>query len=249
MRGKYPPDVSSFDRIMASLLDCLQWCDSFRDDVPRPVDDCALVEGYSGCEGWTALLEHHGTVASIARSTLIAESALRFLPEHSRDCYATRYPVVPIPGLESESGDTFTEFALARRRLIAARSDRRRLSEDEVEFELRRSQALLVTDWQMGLGSGSGLASKGFLDLDDIPPWDTWLGLVDVPESGYGTNRCLLSWVPWWAAELVDEAVYVNAYGCLAWGHASEEGITVRRWGERWNGEIHPDNVPKYQGR
>jgi hypothetical protein len=52
----------------------------------------------------------------------------------------------------------------------------------------------------------------GFLDVNDCPPWDTWVGYIELSE-----NRVLLSWVPDTLIKLIDEGVEVNCTDCFYW--------------------------------
>lgn len=63
------------------------------------------------------------------------------------------------------------------------------------------------------------LESKGFLDVENAPPWDTWVGLgVDAVNSrigGYETY--LVAWVPPQFIEYVSAGIRVNPEKCIAW--------------------------------
>ena len=51
-------------------------------------------------------------------------------------------------------------------------------------------------------------ATAGFFDVNNVPPWDTWLAFVD---------GALYAWVP---AELVDrvqQGIDVNPEECIRW--------------------------------
>lgn len=51
-------------------------------------------------------------------------------------------------------------------------------------------------------------ATRGFFDVDDAPPWDTWV------TYSQGT---LLSWVPAQLLDLVKAGIDANAVGCIQW--------------------------------
>jgi hypothetical protein len=38
--------------------------------------------------------------------------------------------------------------------------------------------------------------SNGFFDERQIPPWETWVAMVSIPDAQPSRRRCLLSWVP-----------------------------------------------------
>jgi hypothetical protein len=71
----------------------------------------------------------------------------------------------------------------------------------------------------------SFLASKGFLDIDNVPPWDTWL-FYSAPKSDGPFTRndpgCVVSWVPPSLLSLADQGVYVIPEACTVW--ATDDG-------------------------
>lgn len=50
--------------------------------------------------------------------------------------------------------------------------------------------------------------SNGFLDFENVPPWDTWVAYSD---------RTLISWVPAELVQLVQRGVFVNPEECIRW--------------------------------
>jgi hypothetical protein len=58
--------------------------------------------------------------------------------------------------------------------------------------------------------------SQGFIDVIDLPPWDTWL--ICVPISGVlHQTGLLLSWVPSEFCDLVSKGRDVNMVDCFFW--------------------------------
>jgi hypothetical protein len=51
-------------------------------------------------------------------------------------------------------------------------------------------------------------ATRGFFDVDNTPPWDTWISF---------SNGTLLSWVPPPLIELVQGGIDVNPENCIQW--------------------------------
>jgi hypothetical protein len=51
-------------------------------------------------------------------------------------------------------------------------------------------------------------ASKGYFDVENVPPWDTWVSFLE----GH-----LISWVPPQLIELVTSGIDVNPEGCIFW--------------------------------
>lgn len=61
---------------------------------------------------------------------------------------------------------------------------------------------------------GSQFLSKGFFDVNNIPPWDTWICLFE---------SYLVSWVPMQLLSLANEGIDVNPEQCIFW--APESGL------------------------
>lgn len=99
--------------------------------------------------------------------------------------------------------DAFAEFTQVRSRSLGGRSDSQDVTWQDVDRELLRPRSLLVYDWGTTLFAGAPeQVSEGFLDVDDKAPWDTWVAVVTGAERPW-----LLSWVPAWAQEFIDEAI------------------------------------------
>lgn len=56
-------------------------------------------------------------------------------------------------------------------------------------------------------------ASGGFFDADNVPAWDTWVGLY----QDEGGEDYLVSWIPPSLLEIVDAGVRVNPEECIRW--------------------------------
>jgi hypothetical protein len=68
----------------------------------------------------------------------------------------------------------------------------------------------------------ANVATNGFLDDDNIPPWDTWIWYVtNDPVSNLewwrGCDSYLLSWVPDSLIEVVASGIRVNPEKCVRW--------------------------------
>jgi len=70
--------------------------------------------------------------------------------------------------------------------------------------------------------------SLGFIDDDELPPWDTWLCYLedDTPDSQY-RHSYLVSWVPPEFIDLTQAASEVHFLDCLRW--ADTENTTFTR--------------------
>lgn len=69
---------------------------------------------------------------------------------------------------------------------------------------------------------GAMMASAGYLDFDDAPPWDTWIAYVreqlsDEPTSTRGWESYLVCWVPPSLVSVVSEGIAACPMQCIAW--------------------------------
>jgi len=75
---------------------------------------------------------------------------------------------------------------------------------------------LLVYWPDMDLADGAAEAeSRGFFDVNNCPPWDTWVAFVQYPaehEQSY-----LVAWVPREFIELADAGIQVIPEECVKW--------------------------------
>ncbi len=56
--------------------------------------------------------------------------------------------------------------------------------------------------------STASYASKGFFDIDNVPPWDTWVCFYE---------QYVVSWVPPQLVELANSGVDANPEQCISW--------------------------------
>jgi hypothetical protein len=79
--------------------------------------------------------------------------------------------------------------------------------------------------------------TRGFFDVDNAPPWDTWVGLFRDQDADRYSDY-LASWVPPEFVELVDRGIDVNPEDCIRWlddtdvavaRHLREHGIVAGR--------------------
>ena len=84
----------------------------------------------------------------------------------------------------------------------------------------RRAGRLLVYFPDANLADGAAeVASRGFFDVDNVPPWDTWIALANdgpaIVDSSF--HEYVIAWVP---RELIGEAqagIDVNPEECIVW--------------------------------
>ncbi len=87
---------------------------------------------------------------------------------------------------------------------------------------------LLVCEFNMSIADGrSEAGSEGFFDLEDRPPWDTWLvcfGKVR-PQQPDQPIECLISWVPEELVALACAGIDANRCGCIYWVGDRADGL------------------------
>jgi hypothetical protein len=117
------------------------------------------------------------------------------------------------PELDPSLGDwpTSADFEIA---LETLRARRRRLL-GAFERTAHRRGRLLVCHVNESISSGESEAeTAGFFDVNDRPPWDTWIWQLRGSEEEAVT---LVSWVPRDLEEVVGQGIAVNPYACISW--------------------------------
>jgi hypothetical protein len=60
--------------------------------------------------------------------------------------------------------------------------------------------------------------SSGYLDVENCPPWETWVALLeDTSTQDSGRRRVLISWVPSVFIPLASAGIRVNPEECIVW--------------------------------
>jgi hypothetical protein len=57
------------------------------------------------------------------------------------------------------------------------------------------------------------IATRGFLDGDNTPPWDTWAGYIRDP----GVNGYVVCWIPPEMVDVIADGIDVNPEWCIRW--------------------------------
>jgi hypothetical protein len=90
-----------------------------------------------------------------------------------------------------------------------------RPKEVPMDKDLERGR-LLVYFPDLDLCDGAAEAeSRGFLDVNNAPPWDTWIAMIADRRAKCGP--CLIAWVPPEFLQLADAGVQVNPEECVKW--------------------------------
>ncbi len=103
-----------------------------------------------------------------------------------------------------------------------------RLRSDELATDITEGRLLISTSIIDSVADGaSEVESEGFLDGEDLPPWDTWLCYLpgDPSDTEY-PNGYLVSWVPPEFIELVQLGIEVNCVDCLRWAEDEDTAFT-----------------------
>ncbi|MCY1043009.1 hypothetical protein OV208_16940 [Corallococcus sp. bb12-1] len=62
------------------------------------------------------------------------------------------------------------------------------------------------------------MATGGFFDDDNVPPWDTWVGQFrEDPEMPQQSQDYIISWVPPVFVEAVARGIQANPEYCIQW--------------------------------
>jgi len=113
-------------------------------------------------------------------------------------------------------------------------TERQRLAADiatNPEAEYHRDQSLLIVNWEASLFDGAVVPeTRGFIDDDYIPGWDSWLSIVPI-HAEYETHG-LLCWVPQSLADEVDSAIRIDPACCMAWCYTAGQQFHHHLWGK-----------------
>lgn len=75
---------------------------------------------------------------------------------------------------------------------------------------------LYLPDQQLADGAAEQ-ASNGFFDMDNTPPWDSWVALVRDSRADVSSRDQLICYVPAKLRDFVQRGIDVNPEGCIAW--------------------------------
>lgn len=78
---------------------------------------------------------------------------------------------------------------------------------------------LLVYFPDANLADGAAeVQSHGFFDVDNTPPWDTWVALgVDAESQAVSYKAYVIAWVPPMLVDLANSGIEVNPEACICW--------------------------------
>lgn len=82
----------------------------------------------------------------------------------------------------------------------------------ELSADLRGGRLLCYAPDENLFDGAAEYSSIGFFDVENIPPWDTWICYYDI---------YVIGWVPPELLRLADEGINVNPEGCIFWAPQS----------------------------
>ena len=139
-------------------------------------------------------------------------------------CSARADPSQPAKSLRNDELRPWvleTDRATTVRRVLEERAatDREVRSASPVQsVEDLRSGRLLLYFPDGNLADGAAEAETGgFLDIENVPPWDTWIGLFRDDSADISYADYLVSWVPSVLVASVERGIYVNPEECILW--------------------------------
>lgn len=140
--------------------------------------------------------------------------------------------MLPEPGRWVRELDT---FQAQRREWLNRAGEPCLTSELDWQRELSRPEAFVVFQPDSTLSDHAAwVASNGYLDVHNCPPWDTWLMPMASPTASSGSCSFagLLCWVPQWAHDFVEAGIQVNPENCIFWAEIQDDQISWREWGD-----------------
>ena len=91
-----------------------------------------------------------------------------------------------------------------------------------------RSGRLLACFPDHSLSCGAAtVASSGFFDIANIPPWDTWIAMFRTGDRSMGPEY-LVSWVPDSLLQDAAAGIDVNPEGCIIWLSETSTEVAAR---------------------
>lgn len=117
-------------------------------------------------------------------------------------------PLNDIGALHAEARNVVQELVRSRERLVPR---------TPVQKDLAGGQ-LLVYFPEEDLADGAAeLETRGFFDIHNTPPWDSWVALIEDPSAERFKGAFLLAYVPPVLIPLADRGIEVNPEACISW--------------------------------
>jgi hypothetical protein len=114
-----------------------------------------------------------------------------------------------MPSLPADQYKSESDWAIAVDEVILKRSGMLTQGWTEQVSEYSKGGRLLLYFPEENLACGAAqVSSGGFYDLDNVPPWDIWVGF---------SGGALLSWAPPALIEIAQMGIDVNPETCIRW--------------------------------
>jgi len=114
--------------------------------------------------------------------------------------------------LGSSRLETVDDVRIARERLVG----NKRISRDPPSEATNGGRLIAYNpDGNLACGMSEG-ETRGYFDVNNIPPWDTWVALLDAPNAKF-FETSLIAWVPPLFVPLVQAGIDVIPERCVMW--------------------------------
>jgi hypothetical protein len=215
------PPVTEVETFKRRLSEVIAWC------VPR-----VSIANPEHCLRTPALRPPHLLQASRLVTNQISErlatefaqapgEPLSRLAERRAQEFARLYRA-QMPRIQAEQQAAVDALAEQRARLLQLANAYPDPDERDVLVRgLSGGRLLVCTGLDESVWDGAAQAeSRGFVDINDLAPWDTWICYVRPPAEDNGRTGqapCVMSWVPSAFVSLVEDGIRVNPVGCIRW--------------------------------
>lgn len=147
--------------------------------------------------------------------------------------------------IDFDDGDQPTDLLAVGKQLISKLRMRRQRRVEQLDQDnitpLLTGRIIITEIWASDSCAVSGAETADFFDDDDVPPWDTWIDVIEMPELVDRPKRhksvFLLSWVPEEIANMVNNGIHVMPTYPVDWfyGSQAEEPLTTHILNEQWS--------------
>jgi hypothetical protein len=221
MRADAMPPVTEAETFKRRLSEVIAWCTP-RVSIADP-EHCLRTPALQPPD----LLQASRSVTNQLNERVARELAqapgepLPKLAERRGQEFARLYRV-QMPGIQAEQQAAVDALAEERARLLQlAKAYPDPDERDVLVRDLSGGRLLVCTGLDESVWDGAAQAeSRGFFDINDLAPWDTWICYVRPQGEDNGrTGQApfVMSWVPSAFVRLVEDGIRVNPVGCIRW--------------------------------
>jgi hypothetical protein len=103
-------------------------------------------------------------------------------------------------------------------------------------------------DWNLFDGAAEQITG-GYFDVNNVPPWDTWIAYVIDRPQNKAYDSYLISWIPPEHIELVGKGLWANPEKCISWAEdVDPRSLFGPLWREFWRNLLDPGQGPAWAG-